>query len=76
LKNDLVFYVENVGTAPILVNGTVIEFGEITYLRDYALLEFGTLSMVFHPNKKLLARVANEMKRLGSPKEKKRQAVT
>ena len=54
LKNDLNFYIENLGNRTIFVNGYQVEKGQCTYVVDDSLIELGELMLIFNINQALL----------------------
>jgi hypothetical protein len=62
LKNDLAFYAENVGDAAIRVNGTRVRAGQTACMRDYALLQLGSVALLLRINQRLLSAIALDMR--------------
>ena len=54
LKNDLNFYIENLGNRTIFVNGYQVEKGQCTYVVDDSLIELGELMLIFNIYQALL----------------------
>ena len=58
LKNDLCFYLENLQSRPIFVNGFKINQSQVTYVLDQSLIEFGNLSFIFCINQSLFYKLS------------------
>lgn len=61
LKNDLCFYIENLQTCPIYVNGYKICQNQITYVLDQSFIEFGNISFIFSINNALFYKLSKSI---------------
>lgn len=61
LKNDLCFYIENLQTRPISVNGYQIFQNQITYILDQSLIEFGNILFIFSINNSIFFKLSKEI---------------
>ena len=61
-KEDCEFYLENVGDAPILVDAIELRKGDVIYVKDNAIIEFGEAALVFKINWVFVNSVKKAMK--------------
>jgi hypothetical protein len=71
LKNDLAFYVENIGDAAVRVNGASIRPTQAVCIRDYAVLQLGSVGMLFRINRRLITSVSSQMRLAAAGRDSK-----
>ena len=62
-KNDLWFYLENLGQCDVLVNGYLIHVGDVVYVPHEAVIKIGSVPMMFRYNLWMIERLKNTMAR-------------